>query len=87
LEVMAKAKAAEIEKIGAAESKVIKEKGEAEGYAKEKYEDTTQLKMIECLSKMFQGTKLTMLDSKDGLLGPVMANLLGKMMQVVDENN
>lgn len=82
LELMSKAKALEISEIGNAEANVIKHKGEAEGYAKEKYSDTTQLKMVENLCKMFQGTHLTMVDSKDGLLGPVMANLLKSIVKV-----
>jgi hypothetical protein len=78
-ELNSEAKAREIERLASAEAKAIRVKAEAEGYAKEQFEDRTQLQMAETISKMFQGTNLTVMDTNQGHVGALLHKMVGAL--------
>jgi regulator of protease activity HflC (stomatin/prohibitin superfamily) len=78
-ELNSEAKSREIERLAEAEAKAIRVKAEAEGFAKEQFEDRTQLQMAEIISKMFQGTNLTVMDSNQGQIGALLHKMIGGM--------
>jgi len=79
LKIMTAAKAEETVALAEAEAQAIRAKGEAEGYALERYADRTDVQMVEQIAKMFKGTNLTIMDSQQGMMGPLLAQMMGKM--------
>lgn len=77
--ILTAAAAEETVTLGEADAKAIRLKGEAEGYALDQYKDRTDLQIVEQISKMFKGTNLTIMDSQDGMMGPLLGQLVAKI--------
>jgi hypothetical protein len=79
LKIMTAAQANETVALAEAEAQAIRVKGEAEGFALEKYRDRTDIQMVEQIARMFKGTNLTIMDSQQGMMGPLLGQLMSKM--------
>lgn len=86
-ELNSEAKAREIERLAAAEAKAIRVKAEAEGFAKEQFEDRTALQMAEIVAGMFKGTNLTVMDSSQGQIGALLHRMIGGLSSGKDGSN
>lgn len=75
-EAMGDVHAKQIVKQASAEAQAIRQKGEAEGYASQQYQDRTQVQLMGHLATMFQGMHLNVVDSQQGAFGQIMSVLV-----------